>query len=152
MSLDLQNIFLSKIGCFSDWYCINHRKTVRSLPNWRHYYAGCHTWLTHYYSPREAEGLPPHFWGSPFHTWIVLILKSQPDPYYRLAFAKRHPTLLLLKHLPPPTKSLPCQTRNNSSSSMVLTSLVNVIKERSRVNKYNVVLLFITALLDSHLG
>ena len=35
---------------------------------------------------------------------------------------------------------------------MVLTSLVNVIKERSRVNKYDVVLLFITALLDSHLG
>lgn len=32
---------------------------------------------------------------------------------------------------------------------MVLTSLVNVIKERSRVNKYNVVILFITALLDS---
>ena len=35
---------------------------------------------------------------------------------------------------------------------MVLTSLVNVIKERSRVNKYDVVLLFITALLDFHLG
>lgn len=28
---------------------------------------------------------------------------------------------------------------------MLLTSLVNIIKDRSRVNKYNVVILFITA-------
>lgn len=88
--------------------------------------------------------------GEPISTPIALILvKSQPDPYYRLAFAKRHPTLLLLKHLSPPTKSLPCQTRNNFFllHGAYLFSYNSVIKERSRVNKYNVVILFITALL-----